>query len=231
MSKRKIDAKTGNPALTWRENNMVDGFVANGGNATRAAIDAGYSPNHASQAAWNVLNRPAVQERIHARIAQAQAQPAEAIGSLVSQMRADVTDCFGPDGAFSVELARQNGLGHLLKVSTTIHRKAGPRGSLRTTGDATKIEFLSPQIAALQLARINASNSAGGSPEQKQHQVAVEQRVALLQKLIERTLEEFPGMTREEVLNIIRDVKPEAAKLFHLLPQPQEAVLKIDESR
>jgi len=135
MSKRRIDPETGKPALTWRENKMVDGFVANGGNATRAAVNAGYSPNRASQAAWNVLNRPAVQERISARIAQAQIEPAEAIGSLVSQMRADVTDCFGPDGAFSVDLARQNGLGHLLKVSTTILRKAGPDGSLRTTGD------------------------------------------------------------------------------------------------
>src|SRR5215471_11270626 len=115
MSKRRIDPETGKPALTWRESKLADGFVANGGNATRAAVDAGYSPNRASQAAWNVLNRPAVQERISARIAQAQIEPAEAIGSLVSRMRADVTDCFGPDGAFSVDLARQNGLGHLLR--------------------------------------------------------------------------------------------------------------------
>jgi len=58
-----------------------------------------------------------------------------------------------------------------------------------------------------------------------------ERTAALIQKLIERTLKEFPGMTREEVLEIIRDFRPEAAKVFHLLPQPQEAVLKIDESR
>jgi len=222
MSKRRIDPKTGKPALTWRENKMVDGFVANGGNATRAAVDAGYSPNHATQAAWNVLNRHAVRERISARIAQAQIEPAEAVGSLVSQMRADVTDCFGPDGAFSVDLARQNGLGHLLKVSTTILRKAGPDGSLRTTGDATKIEFLSPQTAALQLARITAAASGADSAAQNEPPVT-EQRVALIQKIIERTLEEYPGMTREKVLEIIRDARPEAAKYFHLLPQPKEA--------
>jgi len=222
MSKRRIDPETGKPALTWRENKMVDGFVANGGNATRAAVDAGYSPNHATQAAWNVLNRHAVQERISARIAQAQIEPAEAVGSLVSQMRADVTDCFGPDGAFSVDLARQNGLGHLLKVSTTILRKAGPDGSLRTTGDATKIEFLSPQTAALQLARITTAASGADSAAQNEPPVT-EQRVALIQKIIERTLEEYPGMTREKVLEIIRNARPEAAKYFHLLPQPKEA--------
>jgi hypothetical protein len=223
MSRRKIDPETGEAALTRRENKMVDGFVTNGGDATRAAIDAGYSPNHASQAAWNVLNRPAVQERIRARIAHAKVEPDEAIGSLVSQMRADVTDCFGPDGAFSVDLARQNGLGHLLKVSTTIHRKAGPDGSLCTTGDATKIEFLSPQTAALQLARINAAASGSDSARQKQPPITVEQTVEWIQELIERTLRRFPHATREDVLNAIRDVRPEAAKYFHLLPQPEEA--------
>jgi len=50
-----------------------------------------------------------------------------------------------------------------------------------------------------------------------------ERTAALIQKLIERTLKEFPGMTREEVLEIIRDVRPEAAKYFHLLNQPEEA--------
>src|SRR5262250_2731966 len=149
MPRRKIDRESGEPALTYRENRMVDQFVSNGGNATRAAVDAGYSPKRAS-------------------VSQAQINPDEVIGSLASQMRADVTDCFGPDGAFSVDLARQNGVGHLLKVSTTILRKAGPDGSLRTTGDATKIEFLSPQTAALQLARITTAASGADSAAQNE---------------------------------------------------------------
>src|SRR5262249_9618761 len=79
MPRRKIDRETGEPALTYRENRMVDQFVTNGGNATRAAVDAGYSPKRASQAAWNVLNRPNVQERIRARVSQAQINPDEVI--------------------------------------------------------------------------------------------------------------------------------------------------------
>src|SRR5215470_11108582 len=154
MSKRRIDPETGKPALTWRESKLADGFVANGGNATRAAVDAGYSPNSASQAAWNVLNRPAVQERIRARFAQAQIEPDEAIGSLVSQMRADVTDCFGPDG------------------------------SVRTIGHATRIEFLSLQTAAVQLARINAAASAADSAERNRPPDPVQKRVDFLQEFI-----------------------------------------------
>src|SRR5262249_59019122 len=139
MPKRKINPETGEPALTCRENRLMHSYIANGGNATRAALDAGYSPKYADRAASKVLARPPVQDRIRARMAQACADPEEALGSLVSQMRADVTDCIGPDGAFSVELARQNGLGHLLKVSTTIHRKLLDNGSFQTTGDSTKI--------------------------------------------------------------------------------------------
>jgi hypothetical protein len=40
------------------------------------------------------------------------------------------------------------------------------------------------------------------------------QRREMLERLIERTMEQFPGMSREEVIEIIRDVKPEAIKLL-----------------
>jgi len=221
MPRRKIDRETGEPALTYRENRMVDQFVANGGNATRAAVDAGYSPKRASQAAWNVLNRPNVQERIRARVSQGQINPDEVLGSLASQMRADVTDCFGPDGAFSVDLARQNGLGHLLKVSTTIHRKPGEDGSLRTTGDDTKIEFLSPQAAALQLARITAIPGPGSAEEAPSDQSNVDERLEMLERTVALTMQEFPDMSREEVFEAILDVRPQAADLIDLLRQKE----------
>jgi len=217
MPKRKVDPETGEPALTYRENRLVDQFVANGGNAARAAVDAGYSPNNPSQSAWNVLNRPSVQERVRARTAQAQIDHHEIIGSLASQMRADVTDCFGPDGAFSVDLARQNGLGHLLKVSTTIHRKPGDDGCLRTIGDATKIEFLSPQAAALQLARITAISGPAPAQAASPEQADIDERLKMLERLIALTMKEYPDMSREDVFEAILDVRPDAADLIDRL--------------
>jgi len=210
MPKRKIDPETGEPALTYRENRLVDGYIANGGNATRAAVDAGYSPKYAGQAAYKVLARPPVQDRIRARIAQAGAAPDEALGSLVSQMRADVTDCFGPDGAFSVELARQNGVGHLLKVSTTIHRKLLNDGSFQATGDSTKIEFLSPQAAAALLLKMKLLQPIESKSDFDQHQQVIERLIAL-------TMQEYPDMSREEVIEAIGDVRPEALK--YVAPQ------------
>jgi hypothetical protein len=59
MSKRRIDPETEKPAPTWRDSKLVDGFVASGGNAARAAVGAGCSSERATQAAWNVLHRPA----------------------------------------------------------------------------------------------------------------------------------------------------------------------------
>src|SRR5262245_57489528 len=205
MPKRKTDPETGEPMLTYRENRFVDGYIAAGGNATRAAIQAGYSPNYADRAASNVLARPPVQERIQARIAHAQADPDEALGSLVSQMRADVTDCFGPDGAFSVDLARQNGLGHLLKVSTTVHRKLLDNGFLQTTGDSTRIEFLSPQAAAAQILRLNSKPDQAEAIDTRSE---FAQKQQLIELLITRTMEKFPGVSRDEVIEMIRDVKP-----------------------
>jgi hypothetical protein len=39
-------------------------------------------------------------------------------------------------------------------------------------------------------------------------------RREMLDRLIQRTMQQFPGMTREEVIEIIRDVKPEAIKFL-----------------
>ena len=221
MPKRKTDPETGEPSLNYRESKMVDQFVANGGNAARAAVDAGYSPKNPSQSAWNVLSRPNVQERTRARVSQAEINRDEAMGSLASQMRADVTDCFGPDGAFSVDLARQNGLGHLLKVSTTIHRKSDDSGFLRTTGDDTRIEFLSPQTAALQLARITAVSRPSPAQATSSDQSNGDERLDMLERTVALTMGEFPDMSREEVYEAILDVRPQAAQLIDQLRERQ----------
>ncbi len=40
MPKRKIDPATGEPELTYREQILVDEYIKNGGNGTRAAASA-----------------------------------------------------------------------------------------------------------------------------------------------------------------------------------------------
>src|SRR5215467_3929319 len=209
MPQRRKDLKTGEPELSYRENRLADEYVANGGNGAQAAIDAGYSPNYAAQTASNVLKRPAVQKRIRDLIAQARIQHDEIIGSLVSQLRTDVTECLDEDGQFNIDLARQNGLGHLLKVSTTIRGKPEPDGSVRTT----KIELLPPQAAAVQLSRI-VREPKPPTPVRAIHA----EKLISIERVIDRIQRIYPGATRAQVIETMRRLQPHLAPYLDELP-------------
>jgi hypothetical protein len=209
MPQRRKELETGEPELTYRENRLADEYVANGGNGAQAAIDAGYSPNYAPQTASNVLKRPAVQKRIRDLIAQARIQHDEIIGSLVSQLRTDVTECLDPNGQFSVDLARQNGIGHLLKVSTTIRGKQEPDGSVRTT----KIELLPPQAAAVQLSKLVRQ------PETPTPEPGIwAEKLISIERVIQRIQRVYPGATRAQVIGTMRRLQPHLAPYLDELP-------------
>jgi len=207
MPQRKKDLETGEPELTYRENRLADEYVANGGNGAQAAVDAGYSPNYAPQTASNVLKRPAVQKRIQDLIAQARIQH-DAL--LVSQFRTDVTECLDPNGQFSVDLARQNGLGHLLKVSTTIRGKQEPDGSVRTT----KIELLPPQAAAVQLSKL----IRGPEPPPPPEPGIWAEKLISIERVIERLQRIYPGATRAQVIATMRRLQPHLTPYLDELP-------------
>jgi len=224
MPQRRKDLKTGEPELSYRENRLADEYVANGGNGAQAAIDAGYSPNYAAQTASNVLKRPAVQKRIRDLIAQARIQHDEIIGSLVSQLRTDVTECLDPNGQFSVDLARQNGIGHLLKVSTTIRGKQEPDGSVRTT----KIELLPPQAAAVQLSKLIRGPEPPPTPEPG---IWAEKLISI-ERAIDRIQRIYPGVTRAQVIGTMRRLQPHLAPYFDELPGSDDSdqLLESDDS-
>src|SRR5262249_22279390 len=94
-------------------------------------------------------------------------------------------------------------------------------GALQTTGDSTKIEFLSPQAAAAQLVKINSMRDPNAAHPDAPHSHFAE-RQEVIERLITRSMEQFPGMTRQDVIEVIRDVRPEALK-FIKLDTPAEA--------
>ena len=212
MPQRRKDLETGEPELTYRENRLADEYVANGGNGAQAAVDAGYSPNYAPQTASNVLKRPAVQKRIQDLIAQARIQH-DAL--LVSQFRTDITECLDPNGQFSVDLARQHGIGHLLKVSTTIRGKQEPDGSVRTT----KIELLPPQAAAVQLSKLIRGPELPPPPEPG---IWAEKLISI-ERVIERLQRLYPGATRAQVIATMRRLQPHLAPYLDELPVSDES--------
>jgi len=115
MPKRRKDPITGEPQLTYREQMLVDEFIGNGGNGAQAAAAAGYKAARLDQAAYQALHRDCVQQHIHERIRESRVSSDEVIGTLVSNMRGNAAEFFDEYGNFSIEIARQKGIGHLIK--------------------------------------------------------------------------------------------------------------------
>ncbi len=143
--------------LTAKQRIFVEGCIANGGNATKAARDAGYKhPN--VQGSQNLV-KLSVRERINARINESQVHTDEVIGTLVSQMRSDIGD-FMPDDPV-VSRAKELGLSHLIKkltVKSYWDRSLNDGEGARVT--ETTIELHSSQAAAKQLCTIMGLDTA-----------------------------------------------------------------------
>ena len=130
MPKRKIDPTTGQSQLTYREQQLINEYINNGGNGAQAAAAAGYKAARLDQAAYQALHRECVQRHIRERIRESRVCSDEIVGTLVSHMRGNLTEFFDESGNFSIEIAKQKGLGHLIKsISGTICDPPEPEDS------------------------------------------------------------------------------------------------------
>lgn len=135
--------------LTVRQEKFVEGVLKHG-NGARAAREAGYSPKRARVTAHEltVTNRN-IQERIKARQAEAQVQTNEVVGTLASQMRADLADIL-PDDEI-LRGARERGVSHLIK-KLKVRRRLIPVKDGEPIEEVThELEVYSAQEAAKQL--------------------------------------------------------------------------------
>jgi phage terminase small subunit len=125
----------------------------------RAAIDAGYSPDSAHAIASENLRKLEIANRIQKRIAEAASlTPNEIIGTLTTQMRADVTDFLDDQGNVDVERIKQQGLGHLVK-KFKVRRTCEGSGENKAVIDVVEIELYDAQEAASRLARITSMDN------------------------------------------------------------------------
>src|SRR5262249_5815160 len=166
MPKPKLDPATGEPALTHREQRLRDEKRKKGGNsapahaqprdtAPRPAATACYGAARPGQSAYQVLHRPEVQRHICQRIAESRVTADEIIGTLASFMRGRMGDFYDESGEFSIQLAKEREVDHLLKTVTTTTREikapsAAPAQVVRTC----RGQLHAPVQAASVLARI-----------------------------------------------------------------------------
>ena len=114
--------------LTLRQERFIDHYIANGGNGASTARAAGYSERTAKEIAKENLTKPHIQTRILERIAEtASLTPAEVVGILTSQMRADITDLFDENDSIDLAAIREKKLGRLIKSITVREEKEKER--------------------------------------------------------------------------------------------------------
>jgi phage terminase small subunit len=152
---RRASTSTAGRKPTQKEERLVEG-VLQGKSGARAARDAGYSARSAKQIAYETLTKPDLQAYINARRAEAKVSTDEVVGTLVSQMRANPLDMLDDQGRFSVQVARDRGLGHLIKSVTQRTIRGGGDEEVETV----KVELHSAQQAAVQLSRIKGIEQA-----------------------------------------------------------------------
>jgi phage terminase small subunit len=137
--------------LTNKQANFIESFLSNGGNATQAARDAGYSgtPDTLKQVASENLAKPYIRRRIAERMQEARIHTDEVIGTLASHMRADIA-LIVPDNPI-VQRAREAGVSHWIKRLTV---KKYYDKSKDAVVQETSVELHSSQAAAKQLCAV-----------------------------------------------------------------------------
>ena len=133
--------------LTRKQQKFIDAYFANGLNATRAAIKAGYSEHSARSIASENLAKPDIKAEIERRLAEQAMGEKEVLARLAQHARGDMREFIGltfsdlkwhPDGALIRELDR----------SITRH----PDGSLE---ESFKIKLYDSQAALMSLWKVN----------------------------------------------------------------------------
>ena len=142
--------------LTAKQEMFIEHYLSGGYNGKRAAEAAGYAKGHAAETeASRLLRNAEIQERVRARVAEAGVQTNEVIGTLVSQMRADIAEIL-PDNPI-VAAASARGVSHWIKklIVKEYYDKRKDAVVKETT-----IELHSSQAAAKQLCTIMGLDTA-----------------------------------------------------------------------
>jgi phage terminase small subunit len=152
MVVKKSTKKTARRKPTIKQEKFVEGVLRHG-NGARAARDAGYSPKTAKEIASQNFTKLNIKDRIQARIADAQVHTNEVIGTLASQMRADIADII-PENPIAQQ-AKAAGVSHLIKK--LVVKRYWDKGKDAEVEETT-VEMYSSQSAAKHLTDVFGLN-------------------------------------------------------------------------
>ena len=185
--------------LTAKQEKFVENYLSNGGNATQAARNAGYSEKTANEQGSQNLAKLSIQERVRARVAEAGVQTNEVIGTLVSQMRADIAEIL-PDNPI-VAAASARGVSHWIKKLTVKEYYDKSKDAVVTE---TTVELHSSQAAAKQLCTIMGLDVA---PKKNNYDLAC--------AAYERLLSGYPDIEKRVIADRVGAVYGVEAELLY----------------
>lgn len=191
-------------AITHREEMFIEAYLTNGGNATDAARQAGYSEKSVRELARRLLTKVDIKTRIKERVNEAKVTSDEVVGTLAAQMRGRITDVLPDDGGLISEIKKKN-LGHLIK-KIKIRREVEP-GTLKQF-EVAEVELYSSQSAAQTLAKV-----LGYEQEPKKNEHDLEMETAKFEKLISWHMDKY-NCNREDAIAAIEAMdNPELSKI------------------
>lgn len=145
----KKAAKKTRKKLTPKQERFAAEVLKNGGNATKAAIAAGYAPSGASEEGYRLLRNAQIQERIQRAKERAGVTPEIVAGVLAQHLLGDIADVLDDGGRFNYELAKGRGVTAQIKKLKIKERKlftsTGEKEGIETSYE---LELYSAQDAA-----------------------------------------------------------------------------------
>ena len=191
--------------LTAKQERFAAELIKNGGNATKAAVDAGYSQKSASEQGYENLRNPQIQERIRRAKERAGITPEIVSGVVAQQLLGDVADLLDDEGRFNYELAKKRGVTSQIRKMRIKERELfdsdGDKVGIETTYD---LELYSAQEAAkILVGTLGMQKQAAVNPED----------VARVKAEIDRLVSE--GWSDADARSIVIEAEPRAAQWIH----------------
>jgi phage terminase small subunit len=180
--------------LTLKQAKFADEY-ASSGNATDAAQKAGYAgdDNVLAVTGHENLRNPKIQDRIRYRLASAASLTKdEILGTIADHMRGDLTDLFDANGKFSLFVAKENRVTHLIK-----------KLKFDDLGQVREIEIHSQPSASKQLSKIFGLEQ---KRKDNEHDAEAKRRAVLNRA---SALAEKHGITPEAALDKLIEARPE----------------------
>lgn len=200
--KKSAATRMSKPKLTARRERFVAEVIKNGGNATQAAIAAGYAKSSAYQRGYELVRNSEIQERIQRAKQRAGITPEVVTGVLAQQLLAEISDVLDEEGRFDYKRARKlRATGQIQKLKIKSRDLFNSEGEPVGVETIHEIELYSSQSAAKIL--------TGTMGMLKQPAVNPED-VARVKAEIDRLIAE--GWSEEEAKEIVVEAEPRAAQ-------------------